>query len=220
MIVAVGGAKAAFVANALSSYFAVHISSCGAWKPEPALPVERRPLLAVIGEGFRYAMGSPPVRTIMLRAVIFTATGSAAWALMPLVAADLLGQGSVIIGLLLGALGLGAVFGAATSTWFRRLYSSEAIIRAAGMLYGVGIHRLPLKPGLPAMLALLVVSGAGLGAGAGGFSVAGQMWSPRPLVGRITAMVSSLSHLAELRSAAGSGAFRRRSWRGGCAVSP
>jgi MFS family permease len=191
MIVAAGGAKAAFVANALS-YFAV-ILILWRWKPEPAPPVERRPLLAVIGEGFRFAMGSPPIRTIMLRAVTFTATGSAAWALMPLVAADLLGQGSVTYGLLLGALGLGAVFGAATSTWFRRRYSSEAIIRAAGILYGVGCMIVSLRPGLPAMLALLVVSGAGWVQALSGFSVAGQMWSPRPLVGRITAMVSSLT---------------------------
>jgi hypothetical protein len=37
-----------------------------------------------------------------------------------------------------------------------------------------------------------VVSGAGWVQALSGFSVAGQMWSPRPLVGRITALVSSL----------------------------
>lgn len=191
MIVAVGGAKAAFVANALS-YLAV-IFILWRWRPEGMQRGERRPLLSVIGEGFRFAMGSPPVRTIMVRAVTFTTTGSAAWALMPLVAADLLGQGSVTYGLLLGALGLGAVIGAASATWFRQRYSSEAIIRAAGMIYGVGCVLAALKPGLPIMLLLFVASGAGWVQALSGFSVAGQMWSPRPLVGRITAMVSSLT---------------------------
>ena len=43
------------------------------------------------------------------------------------------------------------------------------------------------------MLVLLVVSGAGWVQALSGFAVAGQLWSPRPIVGRITAMVSSLT---------------------------
>jgi len=135
-IVAVGGAKAAFVANALS-YLAV-IVILWRWRPTDIARPERKPLLAAIAEGFRFARQSVAVRTIMLRAVTFTTTGSAAWALMPLVAADLLGQGSVTFGLLLGALGLGAVIGAASATWFRTRFASEAIIRAAGIIYGLG----------------------------------------------------------------------------------
>ena len=191
-IVAAGGAKAAFVTNALS-YLAV-ILILWRWRPAAAPRPERRPLLSVIAEGFRYAMGSPPIRTIMFRAVTFTSTGSAAWALMPLVAADLLGQGSVTFGLLLGGLGLGAVIGAASATWFRKRYSGEAIIRAAGIIYGIGCIGVSFAPPLPLMLLLLVVSGAGWVQALSGFSVAGQLWSPRHIVGRITAMVSSLTY--------------------------
>ncbi len=190
-IVALGGAEAAFVANALS-YLAV-IVILWRWRPQERAPAERRPLGAVIAEGFRFAMGSREVRAILLRAVTFTATGSAAWALMPLVAADLLHEGSVTFGLLLGALGLGAVIGAASATWFRTRFSAEAIIRAAGIIYGLGCVGVSLAPPLPVMLALLVLSGAGWVQALSGFSVAGQLWSPRPIVGRITAMVSSLT---------------------------
>jgi MFS family permease len=190
-IVAAGGAKAAFAANALS-YLAV-IAILWRWRPSPAERPERKPLHSVIAEGFRYAMGSSPIRTIMVRAFTFTATGSAAWALMPLVAADLLHSGSVTFGLLLGALGLGAVIGAASATWFRNRFSGEAIIRAAGIIYGLGCVGASFAPALPLMLALLVLSGAGWVQALSGFSVAGQLWSPRPIVGRITAMVSSLT---------------------------
>lgn len=190
-IVAAGGAKAAFVTNALS-YLAV-IVILWRWRPDVPPPGLRRSLGTVIGEGFRFAMGSTAVRTIMLRAISFTLTGAAAWALMPLVATQLLGQGSVTFGLLLGALGLGAVIGAASSTWFRQRFASEAIIRAAGILYGLGCVGVALKPGLVPMLALLVIAGAGWVQALSGFSVAGQMWSPRELVGRVTAMVSSLT---------------------------
>ena len=190
-IVSLGGAGSAFVANA-ASYLMV-IAVLWRWRPEPAEPKERRALHAVIAEGFRFALGSAPVRTIMLRAVTFTSAGAAAWALMPLVASDLLGRGSAVFGLLLGALGAGAVLGAATSTWFRARFSAEAIIRAAGIVYGLGCLAVASNPGLLAMLALLVLAGAGWVQALSGFSVAGQLWSPREVVGRITAMVSSLT---------------------------
>lgn len=190
-IVAVGGARTAFVVNALS-YLAV-IVVLWRWRPVMPAPAHRPALLTAIGEGFRHAGRSREVRVILLRAVTFTATGAAVWALMPLVASDLLGRGSAVFGILLGALGLGAVLGAASATWFRTRFTSEAITRVAGILYGLGCVGVALRPGLPVMLVLLVLSGAGWVQALSGFSVAGQLWSPRPLVGRITAMVSSLT---------------------------
>ena len=106
------------------------------------------------------------MRAILLRAVTFTTTGAAAWALMPLVASDLLDAGSAVFGLLLGALGLGAVLGAATATWFRARFSSEAIIRAAGILYGLGCIGVAMGPGLAVDAALAGAERRGLGAGA------------------------------------------------------
>jgi len=194
-IVAIGGAASAFVASALS--YLMVIAVLWRWRPEAAPndsgPKERRALHAVIAEGFRFAGGSPQVRTIMLRAFTFTTTGAAAWALMPLVASDMLGKGSAVYGLLLGALGAGAVLGAATSTWFRARFSAEAIVRTAGIVYGLGCLGVAYDPGVPAMLALLVLAGAGWVQALSGFSVAGQLWSPRAIVGRITALVSSLT---------------------------
>jgi len=190
-IVSLGGASSAFVANA-ASYLMV-IAVLWRWRPDAAPPKEKRALHAVIAEGFRFAGSSPQVRTIMLRAFTFTITGAAAWALMPLVANDMLGKGSAVYGLLLGALGAGAVLGAATSTWFRARFRAEAIIRVAGIVYGLGCLGVAFNPGLPAMLALLVLAGAGWVQALSGFSVAGQLWSPREVVGRITAMVSSLT---------------------------
>ena len=190
-IVSLGGAGAAFVANA-ASYLMV-IAVLWRWRPEAAPPKERRALHAVIAEGFRFAARSPQIRAIMLRAFTFTTTGAAAWALMPLVASEVLGRGSAVYGLLLGALGAGAVLGAATSTWFRARFSAEAIVRVAGIVYGIGCLGVAWNPGLPALLALLVLAGAGWVQALSGFSVAGQLWSPREIVGRITAMVSSLT---------------------------
>src|SRR5690606_27023942 len=75
-IVAVGGARTAFVANALS-YLAV-IVILWRWRPQAPPPSSRPALLTAIGEGFRHARHSREVRTILLRAVTFTTTGAAA----------------------------------------------------------------------------------------------------------------------------------------------
>ncbi|MEO0062543.1 MAG: hypothetical protein RLZZ08_1103 [Pseudomonadota bacterium] len=190
-IVALGGSQAAFAANALSYLLVIVV--LWRWKPAAAPAKERARLLPVIAQGFRFAMHSGPIRTIMLRAFTFTCTGAAAWALMPLVSQDLLGAKSQVYGLLLGALGAGAVIGALTSTWFRARASAEVIIRSAGITYGLACLLVSINPGLPAMLALLVLAGAGWVQALSGFSVAGQLWSPREIVGRMVAMVSSLT---------------------------
>jgi MFS family permease len=190
-IVATGGAAAAFLATA-ASYLAA-IAIYWRWRPAPEPPRPRRALHAVVAEGLRHAAASREIRTILLRAVTFTLTGAAAWALMPLVAADLLDRGPSTYGLLLGALGLGAVLGAATATYFRARHSAEAITRAAGVTYGLAIVGVALQPGLAAMLALLVVAGAGWVQALSGFSVSAQLWAPREVVGRIVALSSAVT---------------------------
>ena len=190
-IVAIGGAKAAFAVNALSYLMVIVILMRWRIALPPSGPP--RPLPVVIGEGFSFAIGSSQIRTVLLRAFTFTLCGSAAWALMPLVATQMLGEGSVTFGLLLGALGLGAVIGAGSSTWFRQRFTSETIIRAAGLVYGAVCVCVALGPGLVPSLLLLVLGGAGWVQALSGCAVAGQMWSPPPLIGRVTAMVSSLT---------------------------
>jgi sugar phosphate permease len=85
------------------------------------------------------------------------------------------------------------VAGAACSTWFRRRFSAEQITRSAGIIYGIACVGVAFQPGLVPMLLLLVIAGAGWVQALSGFSVAGQLWAPREVVGRIVAIVSSLT---------------------------
>ena len=62
--------------------------------------------------GGRYVRHAPVVRRILLRAALFLVPGSALWALLPLIATRRLGLGAGGYGVLLGALGVGAVGGA------------------------------------------------------------------------------------------------------------
>ena len=64
------------------------------------------------GPGARYVRHSQVVRRLLLRSALFVLPGTALWALLPLVATQRLGLGSGGYGLLLAALGIGAVAGA------------------------------------------------------------------------------------------------------------
>ena len=74
------------------------------------LPAER--LASAIRTGARYARNNPPLRATLFRAVAFFLFASAYWALLPLVARTQIAGGAQLYGILLGAIGVGAIGGA------------------------------------------------------------------------------------------------------------
>ena len=106
------GIAAPFWLNAFSN-----LGTIGAliwWRPPQhatsRLPAER--FASAIRTGIRYARHNPPLRATLIRAVGFFLFASAYWALLPLVARTQIAGGAEIYGLLLGAIGVGAVGGA------------------------------------------------------------------------------------------------------------
>src|SRR5882757_999686 len=136
IIVARAGPPAAFLVNSLS-YLGLIIVLVLWRRPRPApfLPPEN--MFMAMGAGVRYARLSPDIRTVLIRGVAFGVLGSSIWALMPLIARDLIGGGAVTYGVLLGAFGIGAVLGALGSTTLRKRYSNEVIVRWSTVGFGV-----------------------------------------------------------------------------------
>jgi len=186
-IVLLGGPPLAFLVNALS-YLGM-ISVLSVWRrpaPEQTLPRERIGN-AILG-GLLYASMAPVLRNVLLRTIAFGLCGTAAWALMPLVARDLVGGGPMDFGLLLGGLGFGAVLGALLSTRIRMHFSNETIVRAASVIYGLGCVVTAFSPWLWLTFAALVIGGAGWVQALSLFNVTMQMWAPRWVVGRALAL--------------------------------
>ncbi|MGX7895023.1 MFS transporter [Tsuneonella sp. HG222] len=190
-IVSAAGAGTAFVANA--ACYALTLAIFAGWKPAGQAVPERKSMVRTIDEGLRAAAATREVRTVLLRGFAFTFTGAAIWALMPLVAVRLLGGGPQTFGSMYGALGLGAVIGAMSATWFRNRFSAEAITAGAGMVFGASMIAVSQGPGVGPSFALLVVGGAGWVQALSGFSVAAQIWSPHQVVGRIVAMANAVT---------------------------
>lgn len=111
LIVAYGMAVP-FVLNAIS---VIGIVAALLWWRAPQAKQSKLPpetIVPAMISGVRYALHSAPVKSTLLRAAAFFVFASAFWALLPLIARQVLGGGATLYGTLLGCLGAGAVAGA------------------------------------------------------------------------------------------------------------
>ena len=106
------GMAAPYWINALST-FAV-IAALIWWRPpQPvaqSLPAER--IVSAIRSGLRYARYNPDLRATLIRSAGFFPLASVYWALLPLLVRARIAGGPETYGILLGAIGAGAVCGA------------------------------------------------------------------------------------------------------------
>ena len=183
VVVATGGAEAAFLLNALS-YVGLIVVLARWRRPRPPAGLPPESVGAAIGAGLRYARLSPAIRVVLARSATFGFLASALWATVPLVARDLLGGGPLTYGVLLGAFGGGAVLAALASTTLRRRYGGDALVTAASAGFGLASVVLALSPWLLLSVAAMLLAGAGWVLSFATLNVTTQISSPRWVVGR------------------------------------
>ena len=88
--------------------------------------------------GARYVRSAPALRRVLLRAALFLPAASALWALLPLVARGPLRLGSGGYGVLLGALGAGAVGGAMLLPRLTRRHGPNRVLAGASVIFAAG----------------------------------------------------------------------------------
>lgn len=109
--------------------------------------------------GTQYVRYAPVVRRVLLHSALFLAPASVLWALLPLVASEQLGPGSIGYGLLLGALGVGAVAGAFLLPWVRTRLDTSRLLMLASAVYAVALVAAGLVHNTIAILVILVPAG-------------------------------------------------------------
>lgn len=131
-----------------------------AWHPATdTTPTAPEPFISALRAGGRYVRYAPAVRRILVRAVLFLAPASALWALLPVIASQQLGLGASGYGLLLGALGIGAVAGAFILPSIRSRLSGNAMLFAASIEYAVALALLVLVRNAAVILIMLIPTG-------------------------------------------------------------
>lgn len=110
--------------------------------------------------GLRYARSSRELHVVLIRAAVFFAFSSAIWALLPLVARQLLGGDASFYGMLLGAVGAGAVCGALVMPRLRARLDADGLLLAAAIVTAAVMGVLSLAPPQWAAVAALLACGA------------------------------------------------------------
>lgn len=122
------GIAAPFWLNALSNFGV--IGALWWWRPPissgHALPAER--LTSALVVGLRHAWYNPHLRATLIRAASFFFFASTYWALLPLVARNQIAGGPALYGILLGAIGAGAVGGAFGLPWMKATLGPDRLV--------------------------------------------------------------------------------------------
>lgn len=187
IVVAVAGAATSFLINAVS-YIGLLIVLFR-WKPErPQRTLPREGLLPAMAGGVRYAVLSPRIVSVLLRALMFGIGASALQALMPVIARHEVGGGPLVYGVLLGAFGVGAVAGALCVTPLRARIKSETLVRFWILVFAIASLGVAYSPYLPLMIAALLLGGGAWVIVLSTFNVTVQMSAPRWVVARALAL--------------------------------
>lgn len=160
VIVARAGSGAVFICNAVSLVFIIVVLL--RWrrvKPETALPPER--FTSAIATGLRYAAHSPALQATIIRGIGFYFFASILWALLPLIARDLLEGDESTYSYLFAAFSIGAIANALVLPRLRRRFNNDQLITGAGFAFAIGIAlTATVHVHVLAMLALCVCGAA------------------------------------------------------------
>jgi MFS family permease len=193
LIIAAWGLAAPFWLNALGTLGV--IAALIWWRP-PAdagathLPAER--FGRAIRAGIRHARHNPHLRATLIRAAGFFIFASAYWALLPLVARDQIGGDPKLYGILLGAIGAGAVAGAFTLPFVQRRFGADgpALAGTVGTAIAMVLYGLARQPAVA--LAASIVAGMSWIAVMSAINVSAQVALPGWVRGRGLSIFSTV----------------------------
>ncbi len=113
-------------------------------------------------EGVRYAANQPTIRTLLMLVAVINLAGVSHQSLLPIFAKDMLRGDSITLGLLMGATGLGALFGAVFLASRPSAEGLARVVAGATALFGVSLLVLGWSRNLPLSLAAMVGAGFGM----------------------------------------------------------
>lgn len=190
IIVLAAGAKAAFAINALFYLPLLLVYLLWQRTPLPSrLPPER--IDRAIVSGIRYVFHAKPIRTVIIRILLFGIAGATATALAPLIAKTLLGGDASIYGVILGASGVGAVLGAFSTGWFSERLGPERGATLLSLVSGLALIATGYSHSLPLTCACMFVAGAANIMMISLLNISVQMTAPRWVTARALSLFFS-----------------------------
>ena len=177
LLIARTGAATVFAVNAAA--FLAYGVVVTLWHPPVSTRTQHpEPFVAALRAGGRYVRHAPVVRRVLLRSAFFLVPGIALWALLPLVATDRLDLGAGGYGLLLAALGIGAVAGSFSLGRLRGRLSTNTLLVASSCLYAAVMVVVVTVDSLALALVVLLLAGVAWIAVLSSFNATLQLFLP------------------------------------------
>ncbi len=177
VIVSMVGSGAVFALNTLS--FVGVLAVLYFWKRESYqsdLPAER--MMGAMRAGLRFVRHSTELQAAVIRGLGFFLFASASWALLPLIARNMVNGGAQTFGILVASVGVGAVAGAVILPKLRELVSRDILVAGATLLYALCLFALAGLDRLLALTLVMALSGTAWIAVLSSLQVAAQMALP------------------------------------------
>ncbi len=159
ILVATAGPAVAFLLNSLSFVGVMWVLY--RWESpvqRAVLPAER--LWGAMRVGLRYVRHAPAFREVLIRSGAFVIGAGGLWALLPALARDHAAWGPMAYGLLLGALGVGAIVGTITLPLMRRVATGDSIVTIGTLVFAAAGMAVALTTSLLVRCAFLLPAGS------------------------------------------------------------
>lgn len=158
LVISAAGVGVVFAVNAAT--YALYVAVLLAWRsPTPSTQEPAERFMPALRAGARYVRHAPVVRRMMLRLAMFVLPANVLWSLLAVIADQRLGLGSSGYGLLLAALGTGAVAGAFALPRVSARLSPSRMLLVASLVFAVALAVVGTT--VNAILAVVVLVPAG-----------------------------------------------------------
>jgi len=161
LVIAAWGEAACFTLNALS-YLAVLWALRGTRPVRTEAPREASHPLADLADGWRYAMGFLPIRRMLLLLGTVSVSIGPYSSLMPAIAVRVFGEGAQLVGLFIGAVGLGAVVSAVSLARRPSVRGLAKWIPIATVTAGLGAAGFCFSRSVPLSALFMAMAGFGM----------------------------------------------------------
>lgn len=192
LVLSAAGPAAAFALNAVSFLAVIHVlriyPEVRRVSEKPRSRAAREPFLRAIATAIRHAHGSNALRALYAAISVFAIAAASLPALLPMFAKESLGASERGYGVLLGALGAGAILGAVALQRIRPLMSPRVLVACGVGLYAACMAGLTTTRSLAVAAALLVPAGVGWLCSLSTLNALVQLTSPRWVKSRTMAL--------------------------------
>ncbi len=192
IVVAKLGEGACFLINAVS-YLAVILALLAMKLPRRSNEVTQHLSLGnSLVAGIRYSSGTAPIRDILILLGVVGVMGMPYITLMPVFASDVHRGGADALGLMMGAVGLGALIGALCLAWRKSVIGLGRVIAIATLGFGVALIAFTLAKIFWLSLLLLSMVGMGWMVLIAGCNTALQTLADDAMRGRVMSLFSMM----------------------------